>query len=37
MTYSMSVVIAACLSAFGIGYAAGAAIRIARRAFESIE
>lgn len=37
MSYSMTVAISACLSAFGIGYAGGHLVRLARRAIESIE
>lgn len=37
MTIDMTISIAACLSAFGLGYSAGSLIRIVRRAFESIE
>lgn len=37
MAIDMTIAIAACLSAFGMGYAAGSLIRIARRAIESIE
>lgn len=37
MAIDMTTAIAVCLSAFGLGYAGGSLIRIARRAFESIE
>jgi hypothetical protein len=33
----MTIAIAACLTAFGIGYSGGALIRIARKAIESID
>lgn len=35
VTYGMA--ITACLSAFGIGYAAGSLIRIGRKAIESLD
>jgi hypothetical protein len=37
MDISMTMAITACLSAFGIGYAAGSVIRIGRKAIESID
>lgn len=37
MTVTMSVAITACLSAFGLGYAAGSIIRIGRKAIESLD
>jgi hypothetical protein len=33
----MTIAIASCVSAFGLGYAAGAVIRIARKAIESLD
>lgn len=37
MTVSMSMAIAACLSAFGLGYAGGSIVRIGRKAIESLD
>jgi hypothetical protein len=37
MNVTMTVAIASCLSAFGLGYAAGGLIRVARKAIESID
>jgi hypothetical protein len=37
MTVTMTMAIASCLSAFGIGYAGGAVIRIGRKAIESLD
>lgn len=34
---SAAAIIAYCLTAFGLGYAGGAAIRIVRKAFESAD
>ncbi len=34
---TMTIAIGACLAAFGIGYGAGSAIRIVRKAFEVID
>ena len=34
---SMTIAIAACISAFGIGYGAGSLIRIGRKVIESID
>lgn len=34
---TMTIAIAACLGAFGMGYAAGSLIRIGRKAIESID
>lgn len=37
MTINMTTCIAACLSAFGLGYGGGSLIRIARKAIESCD
>jgi hypothetical protein len=37
MTVTMTVAITACMSAFGLGYAGGAIIRVARKAIESLD
>lgn len=37
MTITMTVCISSCLTAFGLGYAGGAWIRITRKVFESLD
>lgn len=37
MTITMTIAITACLSGFGIGYAAGSLVRIGRKAIESLD
>lgn len=37
MTVTMSIAIGACLAAFGLGYAGGSLIRIARKSIESLD
>lgn len=37
MTITMPIAIAACLTAWGMGWAAGSMIRLARKAIESLD